>query len=290
MENKLYVYINMNRSGYNRLGGLSLYPFRSAVSSFIANTGIVPNFKGVMDGEQHLPFCNYAGPGTRLDVRLPRGDVGTTPADAAAKIHDIEYRGIKQDWHSGKISKAEAERRVVASDNKLLKNAAKSVAQAPTSLLNQVHASGIVSGIAAKKLGENLNIIDRTTFVGKPKEDPARILRKMAQSVQKVMVSKQGGFVAPHYKIPSTRPVKLPPNVRPEITIPQPPIKPPIRLPIHYMGRGSKPLPFDIDEKALKAYLMTLPVEILKRMTELQRQGGLIPAIRQAQALIKKMR
>jgi hypothetical protein len=56
------------------------------------------------------------------------------------------------------------------------------------------------------------------------------------------------------------------------------------------MGRGSKPLPFDIDEKALKAYLMTLPVEILKRMTELQRQGGLIPAIRQAQALIKKMR
>lgn len=52
----------MNRTKYSRLsGGMSLYPFRPAVSNFVASTGIVPNFKGVMDGEYHAPFANYEG-------------------------------------------------------------------------------------------------------------------------------------------------------------------------------------------------------------------------------------
>jgi len=41
--------------------------------------------------EYHLPFHNYAGPGTNLEKRINQGDVPVTPLDAAALVHDMEY-------------------------------------------------------------------------------------------------------------------------------------------------------------------------------------------------------
>ena len=43
--------------------------------------------------EMHLPFHNYAGPGTHVLTRILRGDEPINYIDAAALIHDIEYTG-----------------------------------------------------------------------------------------------------------------------------------------------------------------------------------------------------
>ena len=37
-------------------------------------------------------YSQYMGPGTRLDIRVPRGDKGLTPIDEASMGHDIRYR------------------------------------------------------------------------------------------------------------------------------------------------------------------------------------------------------
>ena len=42
--------------------------------------------------EMHAGGYNFLGPGTNLDARLKRGDVGVNPLDEAAKEHDIFYR------------------------------------------------------------------------------------------------------------------------------------------------------------------------------------------------------
>jgi hypothetical protein len=41
--------------------------------------------------EHHLPFHNYAGPGTKIVTRVLRGDIPINYLDASALIHDIEY-------------------------------------------------------------------------------------------------------------------------------------------------------------------------------------------------------
>lgn len=42
--------------------------------------------------ELHIPGYHYCGPGTRLEERLRRGDVGINPLDEACKRHDIAYQ------------------------------------------------------------------------------------------------------------------------------------------------------------------------------------------------------
>lgn len=41
--------------------------------------------------EMHIPGYRYCGPGTKLDKRLQRGDVGINKLDEACKEHDIAY-------------------------------------------------------------------------------------------------------------------------------------------------------------------------------------------------------
>ena len=51
--------------------------------------------------EFHWPKMNYLGPGTHLEKRLKRGDVGKNRWDELAKIHDIDYslaKNIKDKW------------------------------------------------------------------------------------------------------------------------------------------------------------------------------------------------
>jgi len=47
--------------------------------------------------QYHLPFHNYAGPGTRVQEQILSGKLPVTGIDAAALVHDIEYlTGIPQ--------------------------------------------------------------------------------------------------------------------------------------------------------------------------------------------------
>lgn len=52
----------------------------------LLNTGI-----NNLPFEIHLPGYQYCGPGTKLNKRLSRGDLGINPLDVACKQHDIVY-------------------------------------------------------------------------------------------------------------------------------------------------------------------------------------------------------
>lgn len=54
-------------------------------------SGLVNTLINRLPFELHLPGYNYCGPGTKLDKRLNRGDVGINPLDEACKSHDIAY-------------------------------------------------------------------------------------------------------------------------------------------------------------------------------------------------------
>lgn len=45
--------------------------------------------------ELHIPGYQYCGPGTKLQKRLERGDLGVNPLDKACKSHDIAYEEHK---------------------------------------------------------------------------------------------------------------------------------------------------------------------------------------------------
>ena len=42
-------------------------------------------------GRNRFVKANYMGPGTRLDVRIPRGDSGLSAVDKISKAHDLRY-------------------------------------------------------------------------------------------------------------------------------------------------------------------------------------------------------
>jgi Phospholipase A2-like domain len=45
--------------------------------------------------EMHVPGYNYCGPGTKLEKRLAKGDVGINTLDEACRKHDIHYEKYK---------------------------------------------------------------------------------------------------------------------------------------------------------------------------------------------------
>lgn len=53
--------------------------------------GLVNKLINKLPIELHLPGYNYCGPGTKLETRLRRGDVGVNKLDEACKLHDIAY-------------------------------------------------------------------------------------------------------------------------------------------------------------------------------------------------------
>ena len=62
----------------------------------IAKTGI----------ESHIPTYNYAGPGTRLEKRLKRGDKPINRLDRIAMHHDIAYskaKILKDKWKADDV-------------------------------------------------------------------------------------------------------------------------------------------------------------------------------------------
>lgn len=53
--------------------------------------GFVNSLINKLPVELHLPGYNFCGPGTKLQKRLSRGDVGINPLDQACREHDIAY-------------------------------------------------------------------------------------------------------------------------------------------------------------------------------------------------------
>lgn len=53
--------------------------------------GILNTIINKLPVELHLPGYRFCGPGTKLNKRLARGDVGINPLDEACREHDIAY-------------------------------------------------------------------------------------------------------------------------------------------------------------------------------------------------------
>lgn len=53
--------------------------------------GLINTVINKLPVELHIPGYNYCGPGTKLQKRLLRGDVGVNKLDEACRLHDIAY-------------------------------------------------------------------------------------------------------------------------------------------------------------------------------------------------------
>lgn len=176
---------------------------RNPVRKFVANTGIVANVQPLYPGEQHLPFHNFAGPGTHVKERLARGDKPTTRADAVAKVHDVDYMEIQDDYKAGKITKPQALSATRVADNKMLRS------------LNKIQSSNLLEkagkylssqAIQGKKELENMNVISPGQFSigeGKPTAKLEKLASKMIKaksapkkpkSAQAQVKRQEGGF------------------------------------------------------------------------------------------------
>lgn len=61
--------------------------------------GLVNSLINNLPFEIHIPGYQYCGPGTKLEQRLQRGDVGINPLDAACREHDIAYHNFEDLEH-----------------------------------------------------------------------------------------------------------------------------------------------------------------------------------------------
>lgn len=95
---------------------------------------IVYNGKGIINSiinklpvEIHIPGYQYCGPGTKLEKRLKRGDLGINPLDAACKRHDIAYsqnKDLNERHKADKVLEEAAWSRVKSKDAKISEKAA----------------------------------------------------------------------------------------------------------------------------------------------------------------------
>lgn len=101
-----------------------------------------PEWRPGFPGEKHIPVQtpsgltrgNFIGPGTNLDARIERGDMGVAPVDSISRTHDLRY-SIAQNVRDIR----EADKKMVAAvdrviDTKFNKLAAKRAIQAKMKL------------------------------------------------------------------------------------------------------------------------------------------------------------
>jgi len=140
-----------------------------------------PKWKSGFSGEKHavlptkygLTRANYAGPGTKLERRLTRGDQGVDGPDgidAAAKVHDISYANAKT---MDDVRNA---------DLKMIRDVQNSSAGDRIKTM-------VIGIMTAKMKGEDLGVIDVNTFTDVIPKDQLRrrpgmdMLRNALQSL-----------------------------------------------------------------------------------------------------------
>lgn len=88
----------------------------------VGGEGLLNTLINKLPIEIHLPGYQYCGPGTHLQKRLARGDLGINQLDRACKEHDIAYHNHKDTEGrriADKILIERAWNRVIASDSSL---------------------------------------------------------------------------------------------------------------------------------------------------------------------------
>lgn len=135
--------------------------------------------------EIHIPGYQYCGPGTDLDKRLARGDLGINPLDRACKKHDIVYSKVKNSKERREADKAlvaRALQRIYSQDSKLSERAAALLTAGLMSA--QIGLSKIGLGLNSSKLGSKKEKIHRVKNV-KRKRGTKKVKARRAKGVKR---------------------------------------------------------------------------------------------------------
>lgn len=125
-------------------------------------------------GEKHIPIltdtgvsmANFCGPGTNLDERLERGDIGVDGPggiDEQCKKHDIAYLNAK------------TEKDILDADKKLLSDL-------DSARGNDLTKSVIKTAIKGKMLAEDFYVMDRSEWIGNKEEQSGSGLKKLTST------------------------------------------------------------------------------------------------------------
>lgn len=110
--------------------------------------GLINTLINKLPIELHLPGYQYCGPGTKLDKRLARGDLGINELDKACKEHDIAYSQYRHsaDRHKAdKVLSDKAWQRVKSKDGTLRE-------RADALLVSSIMKAKVKLGMGAKKI------------------------------------------------------------------------------------------------------------------------------------------
>lgn len=138
--------------------------------------------------ELHIPGYKYCGPGTKLEKRLKRGDIGINSLDEACKVHDIAYSNTKDITERHKADKI------------LEEAAARSLKSSKSSIGEKMAALGVKGAMKVKrKMGMGLKT-KRKMGVGLKKKSTkkggAHSKKKMSTRKERIILSpKKGGFL-----------------------------------------------------------------------------------------------
>ncbi|XP_050547251.1 uncharacterized protein LOC126909398 [Daktulosphaira vitifoliae] len=162
--------------------------------------GILNTVINKLPFEAHIPGYQFAGPGTRLEKRLKRGDIGVNPLDAACRNHDIiysKYKNLEDRHKADKVLEHQAWERVLAKDAKLPERvAAWSVTNAMK--LKRKLGMGFKRVVHAAKLDKNAQQMDLLSVAKQSLKAARRVVRKKKIPLPRTInVPKTKGGVLP---------------------------------------------------------------------------------------------
>jgi Phospholipase A2-like domain len=167
--------------------------------------GVINRIIDALPVEVHIPGFNFCGPGTKLEERLRRGDVGVNKLDEECKAHDIVYAS-----NSDKVTRAEADKklenaaweRVKAKDAKL---GEKTAAWLTTNIMKAKRAlsGGCIScstkpwRVGGRAVAKRIIIFRGGGAITKQKSRGRRVVKKQSASLKARFKSSKRGNLVP---------------------------------------------------------------------------------------------
>lgn len=152
--------------------------------------------------ELHVPGYQFCGPGTHLQQRLQRGDVGINPLDRACRVHDIAYASSSAPHdrlHADKVLADAASKRIKASDASFAERIAAILvlgAMVSKTILSRVVGGGRKRKRAVKKRGCGVKKRKRSTTATTQRRGCGRTCKKGTRRQRRLPLPKKtGGFL-----------------------------------------------------------------------------------------------
>lgn len=152
---------------------------------------------GLFPGERHMPLIlpsgkielgAYIGPGTQVVKRLERGDVGKTPTDNVAKMHDINYTLAQNSK-----TKEEQLDKIREADIRMV-NTLKKIQRGNLGGDNRFNIQAGMKIIQSKMALENRGLLNKSKFAGDLEELPSKDVELLEGNKRKL---EQEGYGRP---------------------------------------------------------------------------------------------